>query len=286
MFLRLRQLTGHLITIQTTIEDLLKREDIERLRLVTEKETNISEYTDRGRQIIQLRKVLATYVSSRTNPQEPPQEVAESQGSSTGPSQPAGPSEPAGPSTAPTTTSTEGQTTKEQVPLEVGGHHGLSYDFTRYLDKLQQGEKWEEIKEKVKCSSCHQTPDNPYLTSCHHIYCLDCLELETHMAAQHDQDRASCRVCGVEYTFSHPCEDPDARSPELSEEISDSEEEDAPKRRRWRRKNGEDPKNDWIEMNGRVLPSAKTLAIKAQILNWLTENPKIKIIVYTQFLSM
>ena len=286
MFLRLRQLTGHLITIQTTIEDLLKREDIERLRLVTEKETNISEYTDRGRQIIQLRKVLATYVSSRTDPQEPPQEVAESQSSSTGPSQPAGPSEPAGPSTAPTTTSSEGQTTKEQVPLEVGGHHGLSYDFTRYLDKLQQGEKWEEIKEQAKCSSCHQTPDNPYLTSCHHIYCLDCLELETHMAAQNDQDRASCRVCGVEYTFSHPCEDPDARSPELSEEISDSEEEDAPKRRRWRRKNGEDPKNDWIEMNGRVLPSAKTLAIKAQILNWLTENPKIKIIVYTQFLSM
>ena len=279
MLLRLRQLTGHLITIQTTIEDLLKREDIERLRQVTDKETNISENTDRGKQIIQLREVLAKYVS-RTNPQESPQGVTESQDSS------AGPSQPAGPSTAPTATSTEGQTTKGQALLEVGGRHGLSYDFTRYLDKLQQGEKWEEIKEKTKCSSCHQIPDNPYLTSCHHIYCLDCLGLETLLAAQQDQDRASCRVCGVEYTFSYPCEDPDAKSPELSEEISDSEEEDAPKRRRWRRKNDEDAKNNWIEMKGRVLPSAKTLAIKAQILNWLAENPKVKIIVYTQFLSM
>ena len=279
MLLRLRQLTGHLITIQTTIEDLLKREDIERLRQVTDKETNISENTDRGKQIIQLREVLAKYVS-RTNPQESPQGVTESQDSS------AGPSQPAGPSTAPTVTSMEGQTTKGQALLKVGGRHGLSYDFTRYLDKLQEGEKWEEIKEKAKCSSCRQIPDNPYLTSCHHIYCLDCLGLETLLAAQQDQDRASCRVCGVEYTFSYPCEDLDAKSPELLEEILDSEEEDAPKRRRWRRKNDEDAKNNWIEMKGRVLPSAKTLAIKAQILNWLAENPKVKIIVYTQFLSM
>jgi hypothetical protein len=35
-----------------------------------------------------------------------------------------------------------------------------------------------------------------------------------------------------------------------------------------------------------VLPSAKTLAIKAQVLNWTKEDPKVKIIIYTQFLAM
>lgn len=49
----------------------------------------------------------------------------------------------------------------------------------------------------------------------------------------------------------------------------------------------EDISEDWLSLAGaEVLPSAKTLAIKAQILNWTREDPKVKIIVYTQFLAM
>jgi hypothetical protein len=41
------------------------------------------------------------------------------------------------------------------------------------------------------------------------------------------------------------------------------------------------------ELNGRhTLTSYPAMAIKAQILNWRKENPKIKIIIYTQFLAM
>jgi hypothetical protein len=49
----------------------------------------------------------------------------------------------------------------------------------------------------------------------------------------------------------------------------------------------EDIAEDWLSLGGdEVLPSAKTIAIKAQILNWIRENPSVKIIVYTQFLAM
>lgn len=43
---------------------------------------------------------------------------------------------------------------------------------------------------------------------------------------------------------------------------------------------------DWIGQQGAILPSAKTIACKAQILAWLAEVPTCKIIVYTQFLPM
>ena len=39
-------------------------------------------------------------------------------------------------------------------------------------------------------------------------------------------------------------------------------------------------------MNGEVLPSAKTLAVKAQILEWIVEDPDVKIICYSQFIDM
>ena len=43
---------------------------------------------------------------------------------------------------------------------------------------------------------------------------------------------------------------------------------------------------DWIAMKGEILPSAKTQAVKAQVLNWLEEDKTTKIVIYTQFLPM
>jgi SNF2 family DNA or RNA helicase len=46
-------------------------------------------------------------------------------------------------------------------------------------------------------------------------------------------------------------------------------------------------KPDWIDQEGKdILPSAKTIAIKAQILNWIAEDENFKIIVFTQFINM
>lgn len=39
-------------------------------------------------------------------------------------------------------------------------------------------------------------------------------------------------------------------------------------------------------MRGDVLPSSKTIAAKSQILNWIEEDPTVKIIVYSQWIPM
>jgi SNF2 family DNA or RNA helicase len=50
---------------------------------------------------------------------------------------------------------------------------------------------------------------------------------------------------------------------------------------------GKNSKMDsWLELNGEVLPSAKTIAVKAQILEWIEEDPEVKIIIYSQFIGM
>jgi len=42
----------------------------------------------------------------------------------------------------------------------------------------------------------------------------------------------------------------------------------------------------WANMYGEVLPSAKTLAAKVQILQWIQDDPSVKIICYSQFKPM
>jgi hypothetical protein len=43
---------------------------------------------------------------------------------------------------------------------------------------------------------------------------------------------------------------------------------------------------NWVQMYGEVLPSAKTVAVKAQILEWIEEDKDVKIICYSQFMPM
>jgi SNF2 family DNA or RNA helicase len=43
---------------------------------------------------------------------------------------------------------------------------------------------------------------------------------------------------------------------------------------------------NWVQMYGEVLPSAKTVAVKAQILEWIEEDADVKIICYSQFMPM
>jgi hypothetical protein len=94
-----------------------------------------------------------------------------------------------------------------------------------------------------------------------------------------------CKKCGQASGGSIPCN-------EEEEEYLTSPRTQAGKKKRAKKErvhmDREDIRDDWLSLDtsGNVLPSAKTIAIKAQILNWIQENPKVKIIVYTQFLPM
>ncbi|MCJ1435588.1 hypothetical protein MMC27_004962 [Xylographa pallens] len=108
--------------------------------------------------------------------------------------------------------------------------------------------------------------------------CLNAMAIE---AATLDEDHATCRECGAIYTETRPA----TGMKELGEsEISNSSQDGQEKRAPRRRNADEDMK--WLEFEGSILPSAKTAALVAQIEEWLKQEPKSKIIVFTQFQMM
>jgi SNF2 family DNA or RNA helicase len=108
-------------------------------------------------------------------------------------------------------------------------------------------------------------------------------------------ERHRCNECGQFYTEAKRCEglvdqftaayenlDSERPSPALSS----SSNANANARATAKAKAKKSKINNWLQMNGEVLPSAKTLAVKAQVLEWISEDPDVKIICYSQFIPM
>ncbi|KAF1992922.1 hypothetical protein P154DRAFT_451550 [Amniculicola lignicola CBS 123094] len=266
MLLRLRQLTAHILMLQFVMRDLLEQEDIERIREVVDQAASKE---DDSSTIVAIRsqlKALADEEKKRTVAAA--QEEEESQ------------------------TPLEAELNEEfecHDPGTSDGQNGScgtsgkafgkAYDFKPYMKSLTTGESWKKAKDKAKCVVCDNKPKKPWLTSCKHLICQSCYEELSVNAAEDGEDRASCRQCREIFTYAHPCEAED-----------ESENSPGPQTRSKSKKPGpenEDLKASWLTFDGdTVLPSAKTVAIKAQIMNWIHENPKVKIIIYTQFRAM
>lgn len=121
---------------------------------------------------------------------------------------------------------------------------------------------------------CRDTPDEPWVTDCLHLYCKECLTAMAHAAAENGEDSASCIECGHIYAESRPC----TGMAELEIRDGLSRTSETPPQRRSR---NEDLK--WMNAGGRILRSSKTAAVQAQIEKWLKDEPKKKIIVFSQF---
>ncbi|KAB2573725.1 SNF2-related protein [Lasiodiplodia theobromae] len=263
MLLRLRQMTGNLLLVEVVMKDLLEREDHEKIRKLAEMELDGDD--TRRAQIIELRRMLS---------KPPPDAQVDENDDNYG--------------------------FLDDVPdegISLGRAHGKKFNFNRYLQDLREGKEWEDLKKRTLCVVCNMPPDQPYVTSCYHIYCEECLEMQQHESAAKGEPHALCLQCSVEYIWSHPCDEFDLDSIVSDIDEADINADDEPPVERWRKKKSKKSKgkdrNDeesvtrtWIEKNGTVLPSAKTIAVKAQILNWLQQDPEAKILVYTQFISM
>ncbi|KAK3613111.1 hypothetical protein LTR56_028063 [Elasticomyces elasticus] len=260
MILRLRQLCGHILLVQGPICDLLQREDFEKLNSITENE---EEGSDEGANLlIHLRNILKSNASVKTiqggmqgavisELETVPMDLIDAEGST----------------------------------LSRGGTHGLDFHMKKYLQDLQKSEQWSIITQRTECAGCRQKPDDPQVTSCFHIYCKSCIVALQHAAARRGCDEARCVECNQTYTTYQPCEGLDA----FDEAESTTRSSAAPtptKTKKRSKKNGPEEVTDWISMKGPILPSAKTQATKAQILNWISDDPSVKIIIFTQFLPM
>jgi hypothetical protein len=262
LLLRLRQLTSHVLMLQFVMRDLLERDDLERIRQVVN--DSHDDHTS-GHTIIAIREQLDALSKEEKNRSR----TNMSQGQST----------------------MDDSTRVDDDDYEClgnrmasGGSFGKEYDFKPYLNSLTTGESWEKAKKQAKCCICGTGPHNLNLTSCHHLYCTPCYEAAVGAAAEHESDVVICHRCGQKILYTELCDsdpDPDFQG------FEDGEVRSSKKSKERNRPEREDIKDDWLTLGGEsMLPSAKTIAIKAQILNWIKENPSVKIIIYTQFLPM
>lgn len=271
MVLRLRQLCAHILLVQDSIVDLLKREDFEKLNALCQRQVN----EDEGASILlHLRHVLSKSVNEELDTVEA---GAGGVGTVIGATQTAPINavefhHPAGQSSA-------------------GGRYGRKYDISPYMKDLTQSGHLRSIQKRSPCCACRQSPPhNPQVTSCFHIVCLFCIRELQNAAARNHKDFASCPECGMNFTSVTPCQP----QPEYGDDSSSSSatpsnaggSTDNVHTSQSKKDNNNNNINDWIGLKGEILPSTKTIACKAQILEWLQTDPTSKIIIYTQFIPV
>ena len=254
LILRLRQLCAHTLMIGDTCLDLLERSDYEQLNKITACEEKTSD--EGAALLIHLRQVLRNTVDHQ-------KEVD---------------------ATLAGTIMQQNEGEYFNTGLvdingdeeDVGNQFGLNFRFRKYLEDFRHSDHWDNMVQRTTCCGCRQQPNDPYLTSCYHIYCRCCLEELQHMAARRGHDQARCAECGSGYTATEPLED----TPVMK--LSNTSESDGNLNQKGKKK----PAFDWIAQPGPVLPSAKTAAVKAAVMNFFQDDPDTKIIIYTQWNPM
>lgn len=261
MLLRLRQLTAHIIMLQTVVQDLLEQEDIEKIREIVQQEaTDIQ--TRKGRTILTIRKQLdsleaeakkrpankATNRSKNTKRMYTHSNNADSEDHDIG------------------ELLDDNQGDNEQ-PLTgrsraSGRDFGKTFDFRPYLNSLATGTNWEKVKQRAVCSDCGGRPVGAWMTSCGHLMCARCYDNSAVRAAEADRMQATCPGCGSIFAHAKQIDGDEAEGPRTRLRTRQHSKE-------MQRIEQEDIAEEWLELGGEgVLPSAKTIALKAQLLNW------------------
>lgn len=146
------------------------------------------------------------------------------------------------------------------------------------LQQLKEAAKMEELKNEQLCHKCESIPDEPWVTSCLHVYCKECLEFMAYEASKADKDKTPCRECETVFTGSQPCSG-------LKELVIDEFADLFPDLK-GRKKNNGKVNMHWVSYEDQLVLSAKTMGVQAQIEKWLGEDPDKKIIVFSQFHMM
>ncbi|KAF3039514.1 hypothetical protein E8E12_004791 [Didymella heteroderae] len=295
MLLRLRQLTAHILMLQFVMGDLLEREDIERIKEVV-REQAASSNIRQGRTILSIRKQLEAYelrekrkAAIKAAKRAAAEEAAKNGAEYVEPES----DDDDGEDDAPVQVPQDGEAEAEEVTVHRGVERnksgkafGKSYNFKPYVNSLTAGESWEKKKERAKCGECGKRPYKPWKTACGHLICSEpCYEEVINAAAEEGKAHGTCKACGQTFYACTPCdEEEDDDVPTTRGTRSRAAAREKKRKERFDR---EDIAGDWLSLGGEeVLPSAKTIAVKAQVLNWIRENPSVKIIIYTQFLAM
>ena len=155
---------------------------------------------------------------------------------------------------------------------------GNRFEFVKYLSTLNE----KELLARCVCGICGDVADEPTITDCNHVFCRECIQMECNRAAA-QSDWTECPVCSSAFGSTIAFEE--LRAKENTNSVTPEGEESQTKGRR-RRKAAKISHDLWLDMPGEMLPSAKTIALKQQILQWQEEAPGDKIVIFTQFRLM
>ena len=303
LYLRLRQMTGHIFLIQKTLEDFCLAEDFEKLWKLADDEQKLVQGGVDRQTLKNYREILKNAAKKTAEAKK-----TDNEQKSDNPLTEAGQNDLEAPQHGPQdvqdvvmgdTEETAADREQTLIPsskasvqgLNLGGEFGRSYHFKEILKGLRRSDKWEEINQRSMCNKCGEAPTEPHLTSCMHMYCKGCIDLMMVEAMEENPNfsempRAKCVTCDIVFDKATPCE--------LAGEFADSDTTGSPTpdnqtKTRGRKKSPKstldqaEESTSWLSLPGAILPSAKTIATKAQILAWLTADPTNKIIVFTQF---
>ncbi|KAG8628156.1 hypothetical protein KVT40_004029 [Elsinoe batatas] len=261
MLTRLRQLTAHPLLIQSTMLDLLERKDIRKLRVAIDEHGVVLQDKKEGKALMTKIKLIlrASYKTKKRTRKNAVDSAA-----------------PA-PQTA--TANSSGGAPQEE---NLGSRYGQRTNFNHMWEHLRADHDILTRAALGRCEYCKKEATTPQITECCHIYCQQCLidlQLE---AASEGLDRAVCAVvkCKAQYNFVVPFD-----NEEFSKLVT-------LKKTVRKTSGGRIKKTDlpagivsWMD-KGDLVPSAKTKAVKTQIVEWFEQFPNSKIIIYTQWTTM
>ncbi|KAH9432651.1 hypothetical protein MCOR02_007341 [Pyricularia oryzae] len=185
---------------------------------------------------------------------------------------------------------------------------GGVFEMNEQLERIQA----EKTIEDLICRSCTELPQDSQITEpCGHTFCRDCIEPIVHNAEASNQE-PKCPHCSTVVKAYKRMPKPGNRNKRYDEDTDEDAEEQfddlgrAPgnRRKKARAKKGPQPGDDllgvqpkssdvakFLEICDRtpdkpVTPSAKTTAIKMQVLEWLHKYPDDKIIIFTHWVPL
>ena len=251
LMLRLRMIVSHVLLIQSTLEQLLETEDLEKLWELSDDEMRSDSGLTGRAMWKELREQIAGAQEIRYNANRATKSLSESRPS----------------------------TENLDIDNDTGKEFGVAFNFRAMLTQMRESGRWEERNLASLCRRCATPPEHPrVLDPCGHLYCNECLSWMMYQVTKQEQETATCFECNLPFSRAEPLHG----FKEAGRGILTTPTSSQPSGQK-----ALDPGSTaWINLGKEVLYSAKTLAAKGQILNWLSETPDAKILIFTQFLGM
>ena len=151
---------------------------------------------------------------------------------------------------------------------------GLSYKLGKFLKGLIESGNFAKFQSEILCQMCKKQPQLPVVTSCLHVYCGGCVRELASRAAAKSFNQSQCLTCNTKFRSTEFCVN--VKELEITDPFRSIVDENAKKT----------PRKvvlKWVLYEGKLLLSTKTLAVQAQIREWLEDDSNQKIIVFSQF---